>query len=190
MGKVIVGMTVSLDGFVNDKSGSVSCLYHDFDELQKSKVTRRYVENTGAIVMGRRFYAMAKDPDVYADGYEYQAPIFVLTRTAPQKLPKQNEELTFTFVTDGIQSAIAQAKAAAGDKDVTVFGGARTVQECLKAGVVDEVHLDMMPVLLGGGLRLFEGLDMKPVELERMEVTELSVRTHLKFRVMRSSDHD
>ena len=184
MSKVIVGMTVSLDGFVNDKSGNVSCLYHDFDELQKSEVTRRYVENTGAIVMGRRFYAMAKDPDVYADDYEYQVPIFVLTHGAPEKLPKQNENLTFTFVTDGVESAVAQAKVAAGDKDVTVFGGARTVRECLKAGIVDEVHLDIMPVLLGGGLRLFEGL-MEPLELERVEVTELSARTHLKFRVVK-----
>lgn len=116
IGKVTVGMTVSLDGFVSDGSGSVSCLYRDFDELQKSEVTRRYVENTGAIVMGRRFYAMAKDPDAYADAYEYQVPIFVLTRDVPQKLPKQNERLTFTFVTDGIQSAVAQAGAAAGDK--------------------------------------------------------------------------
>lgn len=70
-----------------------------------------------------------------------------------------------------------------------MFGGARTVQECLKAGVVDEVHLDIMPVLLGGGLRLFEGLEVEPVELERVEVTELSVRTHLKFRVVRRSDN-
>ena len=185
MSKIIVGMTISLDGFVSDRSGNVSRLYHDFAELQESEIMRRYVENTGAIVMGRRFYAMAKDPDVYADAYEYQVPIFVLTRDVPQKLPKQNERLTFTFVTDGIQSAIAQARAAAGDKDVTVFGGAHTVQGCLKAGVVDEVHLDLMPVLLGSGLQLFEGLDMEPVELERVEVTELSVRTHLKFRIVR-----
>ncbi len=99
------------------------------------------------------------DPDSYVDYYEFQVPIFVLTSEPPQKLPKQNERLTFTFVTEGIESAIIQAKAAAGDKDVTVVGGASTAQACLRAGLVDELHLDLMPVLLGESLRLFEHLE-------------------------------
>ncbi len=184
MGRVVLGMTVSLDGFVNDRRGSVSHLYPDFAELQKGETMRESVENTGAVIMGRRAYAMG-DPDMYADNYEYQVPIFVLTRNVPQKTPKQSERLTFTFVTDGIESAVRQAKAAAGNRDVTVIGGASTFQECLKAGVVDELELDIMPVILGEGLRLFEHLeDMKPIKLEKVKVAESSVRTHLRFRVV------
>ena len=176
-------MTVSLDGFVNDGNGSVSCLYTDFAELQNSETMRESIKNTGAVLMGRRAYAMG-DLDAYADTYEYQVPIFVLTHHVPQKRPKQNGTLTFTFVTDGIESAIRQAKAAAGDRDVTVIGGASTFQQCLKAGVVDELELDIMPIILGGGLRLFEYLeDMKLVELKKVKVAESSVRTHLRFRV-------
>ena len=84
-------------------------------------------------------------------------PIFVLTHTPPAQLPKPDERLTFTFVTDGIESAIRQALAAAGDKDVTVVGGPSTVQQCLQHGLVDVLQIGIMPVLLGDGLRLFEG---------------------------------
>ena len=94
--------------------------------------------------------------------------------------------MTFTFVTDGIESAIEQAKAAAGDKDVTVVGGASTAQQCLKAGLVDELHIDVMPVLLGGGLRPFEDIGLEQIQLERMKVMELPAgRTHLSFRVVK-----
>jgi dihydrofolate reductase len=81
--------------------------------------------------MGWQAYAMAEDPDSYAGNYEFQVPIFVLTHNVPSKRPKQTNTLTFTFVTDGIASAIRQAMAAAGAKDVTVIGGARSVQQCL-----------------------------------------------------------
>jgi dihydrofolate reductase len=92
--------------------------------------------------------------------------------------------LTFTFVTEGIESAIRQAQAAAGDKDVTVVGGASTFQQCLKAGLVDELQLDIMPVLLCKGLRLFEHLeDLQPLELEKVKVVESSMRTYLGFHM-------
>lgn len=185
MGKVVLGMTVSLDGFVNDSSGSVSRLYSDFAELQNSETMRESIRSTGAVVMGKRAYTMAKDPDLYVNNYEYQVPIFVLTHKPPEKPPLQNDRLTFTFVTDGIESAVRQAKAAARDKDVTVIGGASTFQQCLSAGVVDELELDLMPVILGGGLRLFELESMEPAELEKVKVAESSVRTQLRFRVVR-----
>jgi dihydrofolate reductase len=185
MGKVIIGMTISLDGFVNDRNGSVGSLYPDFAELQKSEILQESIKNTGAVVMGRHAYAMG-NPDAYVDHYEYQVPIFVLTHEIPEKFPKQSERLTFTFVTDGIESAIKQAKAAAGDKDVTVIGGASTFQQCLKAGVVDEIQLDIMPVLLCKGLRLFEHLeDLQPIELDKMKVVESSMRTYIGFRVVK-----
>lgn len=111
-------------------------------------------------------------------------PIFVLTHVVPQRRPKETDQLTFTFVTDGIESAISQAKVAAGDKDVTVIGGASTIQQCLNAGLADELHIDIMPVLLCGGLRLLEAIDTEQISLERIEVLELPAgRTHLRFAI-------
>lgn len=184
MGKVIIGMTISLDGFVNDSSGSVGSLYPDLAEWRNSEMGQEAIKNTGAVVMSRRAYAMAPDPDVYVDNYEFQVPIFVLTHQVPIKLPKQNEKLTFTFVTSGLESAVAQAKTAAGDKDVQVVGGPSTFQQCLNAGLADELHLDIMPVLLGQGLRLFEHLGERPISLEKLEVIEIGMRTELRFRII------
>jgi len=113
-------------------------------------------------------------------------PIFVLTHQPPKKHPKENGRLTFTFVTDGIESAIGQAKAAAGEKDVTVIGTTSTAQQCLRAGLADELHIDIVPVLLCAGLRLFEDTDMNQIQLERMQVMELPAgRTHLEFRILK-----
>src|SRR5581483_8665795 len=127
MGKVILGMTTSLDGFINDRSGSVGALYPDLAELRNTEPLQEAIQNTGAVVMGRNAFAMAQDPDWYAGNYEFQVPIFVITQQAPQKHPKETDALTFTFVTDGIESAIRQARAAAGDKDVYIIGGASIV---------------------------------------------------------------
>lgn len=186
MPKVILGMIVSLDGFVNDGSGSVGALYPDLESLRNTKPMQESIQNTGAVVMGWNAYAMAQDPDSYAGEYEYQVPIFVLTHEVPKKRPKETEELTFTFVTDGIESAIERAKAAAGDKDITVIGGASTAQLCIKAGLADELHIDIMPVLLCDGIRLFEEIGTVQVQLERLAANELpSGRTHLRFRVVK-----
>lgn len=185
MGRVIIGMTVSLDGFINDRDGSVAHLYPDLDALQDTRPMREAKQNTGAVVMGRNAFAMAEDPDSYADTYEFQVPIFVLTHNEPKRHPKETKDLTFTFVTNGIQSAIEQAQAAAGNKDVVVIGGASTARQCLKAGLFSELHIDVMPVLLGNGLRLFEDLGTEPFQLERLIVMGLPEgRTHLAFRVI------
>jgi dihydrofolate reductase len=186
MAKVIVGMTMSLDGFINDRDGRVDALYSDFEAMVNSDVLQEAIQNTGAVVMGRNAFAMAEDPDWYAGNYEFQTPIFVLTHEPPQKRPKETDQLSFTFVTDGIESAVEQAKTAAGEKEVTVIGGASTIQQCLQAGLADELHVDVMPVLLGGGVRLFENLEAAQIKLERMKVVELpSGRTHLRFRVVK-----
>ena len=183
MGKVIVGMTMSLDGFINDQHGSVAALYADFEALQDSEPMREAIRDTGAAVMGANTFRMAEDPDLYADNYEFQVPIFVVTHTAPDKHPRQNDNLTFTFVTDGLASALAQAKAAAGERDVTVVGGASTIQQIIWAGLFDELHVDVMPVLLGGGVKLFEGVGGAAIQLERVKVIELpDGRTHLRYR--------
>ena len=118
MAKVILGMTLSLDGFINDRTGKVGALYPDLYVLRNTEPMRESIQNTGAVVMGRNAFAMAKDPDFYAGNYEFQVPIFVLTHEVPKKHPKETGRLTFTFVTDGMESAIRQTKAAAGDKDV------------------------------------------------------------------------
>lgn len=186
MAKVILGTTMSLDGFIRDRSGSVAKLYPDLDSWRYTGSGQESIQNTGAVVMGRNSFAMAADPDSLADNYEYQVPIFVLTHTPPERHPKENDQLSFTFVTDGIESAIAQAKAAAGDKDVNVIGAKSTAQQCLKAGLADELHIDIMPVLLGGGLRLFEDAGMEPTQLERLKVLEIpGGRTHLRFQFVK-----
>jgi len=186
VGKVILGLTISLDGYIHDRNGSVGALYHDLDTLGTTAPMREAIQNTGAVVMGWNAFAMANDPDSYAGNYEFQVPIFVLTHTVPRRQPKQTDQLTFTFVTDGIESAIKQANLAAGHKDVAVIGGARTAQQCLTAGLADELHIDIMPVLLNGGLRLFEAIGIEQVRLERMKVLELPAgRTHLRFAIVK-----
>ena len=183
MGQVIVGMTMSLDGYINDRSGSVGRLYPDLAELRDSPILADSIQNTGAVVMGRNAFAMG-DPDSFAGTYEYQVPIFVLTHEPPQKHPRETGKLTITFVTDGVESAIAQAKAAAGDKDVTVVGGASTLQQCLRAGLADEIHIDVMPVLLCAGQKAFEQIGAEPIKLEKIKVIETPIRTSLRFRVV------
>jgi dihydrofolate reductase len=186
MAKVILGTTMSVDGFINDHNGSVAALYPDLETWRYTEPGRESIQNTGAVVMGRNSFAMTEKPDWFADNYEYQVPIFVLTHQPPKKHPKETDNLTFTFVTDGIESAIEQAKAAARDKDVNVIGAASTAQQCLQAGLADELHIDIMPVILGTGLRFFNEIDTAQIQLERIQVVELPAsRTHLRFRVVK-----
>jgi dihydrofolate reductase len=186
MGKVIAGMSVSLDGYINDQNGSVEKLYSDFSELRKAPSFQEIIKNTGAAIMGRRVYEMA-DPFSWAnDDYEFQTPIFVLTHMPPAKYPKGNDKLSFTFVTDGIESAISQAKKAAGAKDVQVIGGASTFQQCLNAGLCDEISLDIVAVLLGNGQKIFEQIDFEKIILERIKVEAITqIRTSMTFRLVK-----
>jgi dihydrofolate reductase len=185
MTHVIGGMTVSLDGFFEDANGSISALYADFDDLQDSAYMKAAQAETGAALMGRRFFDMAPDPDVYADGYEFQVPIVVVTHRLPERQPKRNDQLFFTFVTEGVEAAVRAAAELAGDKAVTVLGGADLTRQLLAAGLVDELRVDVMPVLLGGGRRLFDGLPTGSVRLEKLGVDEEGARTTLRFRVLR-----
>src|SRR5262245_41133610 len=98
-------MAMSLDGFVNDEHGSVELLYPDFAALDSSDLMKELVDNTGAVLMGKRTFEMQADSDWYAGNYELQRPIFVVTHQSAAKQPKQTEALTFTFVTDGLESA-------------------------------------------------------------------------------------
>ncbi len=184
MAKVIVGMTVSIDGFVADQNGNAGRLYPDLAALRHTAYMKDAIGQTGAVLMGRRTFEMA-DADSYVGDYEFQVPIFVLTHHPPSIAPKQDEHLTFTFVTDGVESAVAQAKAAARDKAVQVVGGVSIAQQLLGAGLVDELHVDIMPVFLGSGLRSFDGSGLEGVRLEKINVQEVGARTSLRFRMKR-----
>jgi dihydrofolate reductase len=181
--KVVGGMAMSLDGYINDRDGSVARLYSDFEALRNSELLQESMRLTKAVVMGRHAFDMASGDFT---GYEYQVPIFVLTHHPPTEPMKgQNENLKIHFVTDGVESAVRQAKTAAGDGIVTVVGGASTIRQCLKAGLLDELHVDIVPVLLEGGQRFFEPVGLASLQLESRRVMESPGYIHLKFRVVK-----
>lgn len=191
MAKVLAGITVSLDGYINDSNGSVDQLYTDFAELKAAHSFQKMIADTGAVIMGRNVYEMA-DPFTWVnEEYEFQVPLFILTHTPPEKFPQGNEKLSVTFVTDGIESAISQAKKAAtatavqaGDKMVQVIGGANTIQQALNSGLCDELGIDVMSVFLGGGKRLFENIDREKVKLKKIKVEEVTpLRTSLLYTI-------
>jgi dihydrofolate reductase len=180
---VVGGMTMSLDGFVTDRDGSVERLYPDLDALRKTQMLQEQIRTTGAVVMGRHAYDMAEGD---LTGYEFQVPIFVLTHHPPEQGPRgQNERLSVTFVTDGIDGAVRRARLAAGDRNVMVIGGANTIAQCIRAGLLDELSVGIRPVLLGGGIRLFEEAVTEPLELELSHTYEVPGATYLRFRVVK-----
>ena len=157
-----------------------------------SEVVEESIRNTAATVMGRRMFSGGEGPwqdDPNADAWwgddpPFHHPVFVLTHHAREPLTKQGGT-TFTFVTDGIQAALEQARAAAGDRDVAVAGGADVAQQYLKAGLLDELQLHLVPVLLGDGVRLLD-LIGAPVRLERTRVIESPTGvTHLRYGVVK-----
>jgi dihydrofolate reductase len=155
-------------------------------------VVEEALRNTGATVMGRRMFSGGEGPwedDPNADAWwgddpPFHHPVFVLTHHAREPVTKQGGTI-FTFVTDGIEAALEQALEAAGDKDVAVGGGGNTAQQYLKAGLLDELQLHVVPVLLGDGVRLFEDhLTAAPGEIKCTRVIESPTGvTHLRFRV-------
>ena len=144
MGNVITGMRMSLDGFINDPGGSVAPLYPDMNELSSIETIQESIRSTGAVVMGRNSFDMASE-DYDWSTYEYQVPIIVLTHHPPRLNPKAGPHQTFTFVTDGIESAVAQAKQAAGSGqaavilDYTPESAAPLMKAAEAQGVVNDV---------------------------------------------------
>ena len=182
MAKVILGVTISLDGFAEDSKRSVDALYPDLLALHDTDLLKESIRDTGAVVMAWKEYAMADDPDWFAGNYEYQVPIFVLTDKIPVKHPRETDKLTFTFVTDDIQSAVHQARTAAGKKDVTIIGSAATVGQVLNAGVADEIQIDIIPIFLHRGFRPFDHID-ENIKLKKIRTVEAGERTSLKFKI-------
>lgn len=203
MGKVVLDITTSLDGYVagpNDGPelplGEGGERLHEWayalaswrephglpggETNSSSEVLEEALEATGAIVVGKRMFDNAKG---WGDNPPFHKPVFVLTHTEREPETKEGGT-TFTFVTGGIESAIEQAKAAAGDRDVGIGGGASIAQQCLRAGLLDELQIHVAPLLLGGGLRLFDG-DVEQTQLEATRVIESPGVTHLRFRVVK-----
>jgi len=145
-----------------------------------AKVVEESFKSTGAVIMGRRMY----DHGVkyWGDNPPFHVPVFVLTHERKEKIVKEGAT-SFTFVTDGIKSALLQAKAAAGNKNVAIAGGADTARQFMKAGLLDEMQIHFVPILLGGGIRLFDRLDSGPITLKRNRVIESTGVTHIRFRV-------
>lgn len=186
MGKVILGLTISLDGFAEDIDGSVNALYADLNSLKETEYMIESILTTGAVVMSKKEFEAAEDPDLYADHYEYQVPIFVFTDKIPEKHPKETDKISFTFVTSGVESAIIQAKAAAGDKDVNIIGSAITTQLCLRTNLIDELQIDIIPLFLKTGFRPFETIEYLDIKLERILLVELPAgRTHIRFKFLK-----
>ena len=155
-----------------------------------SEVVEESLENIGATVMGRNMFGGGPGPwgaDPW-DGWwgedpPFHTPVFVLTHHAREPLVKQGGT-TFHFVTDGIESALAQAREAAGGKDVSLGGGADVAQQYLAAGLIDELGLHVAPVMLYDGTRLFDNLAGADVKLEPVRVVEAPGVVHLKYRVV------
>ena len=187
MGTVVIDMSMSLDGYIaapNDTPeqglGEDGMRLHNWafdDPAVFEKVFGNLIEETGAVIMGRRSY----DNSIEAWGGKGpigEAPCFVVTHrsfTPPSPI--------FTVVTDGIESALAQAREAAGDKRIGLMG-ADIDQQYLAAGLVDEIRIHLIDVLLGGGRRLFDQLPQR-VELEQTGVSEAGGVTHVEYRVVR-----
>jgi dihydrofolate reductase len=145
---------------------------------QTADYLRETSTTTGALVTGRRTFDLTHG---WGGGHPLGVPVFVLTHSVPQEWVYKGSP--FMFVTDGLESAVAQAKAVAADKDVGVIG-ANLVQQCIRSGLLDEIHLDLVPVLLGNGVRLFDQT-AEPIELESTQVIEGAGVTHLTFRVVK-----
>jgi len=183
MPKVVLDMAMSLDGFISGPHGEDHGLHDYFFSPSGviAEVVQEGLKTTGTIIMGRRAYEIgAAQQDGYADD-PYQVPTFVLTHHVPEKVAKGGE--SFIFVTDGIESALEQAKAVTGDRDVVVGGGADIAQQYLNAGLLDEIRIHLIHILLGSGIRLFDHIGVEQVGLEKNKVVDSIGVTHLRFRV-------
>jgi dihydrofolate reductase len=182
MAKVIVDMAMSLDGLISGPEGEDRGLHDYFFSPSgpTSEVIEEGFKTTGTILMGRRAYEVGAAQGGYADD-PYQVPTFVLTHHIPEKVARGAE--AFIFVTDGIESALEQAKAVTGNRDIVIGGGADIAQQYLKAGLVDEIQIHLIHILLGKGIRLFDQIRAEQIGLERIRVIDSVGVTHLRFRV-------
>jgi dihydrofolate reductase len=191
MTKVIFDISMSLDGFVTasnvrpeEPMGDGGQRLHEWafgEDERNRELLAEAVDAVGTVIAGRRTYDISV-PWWGADGPTGPArvPMFVVSNSEPEEVPEGG---VYTFV-DGIERALEQAKAAAGDQDVAVMGGADIGQRYIRAGLVDEISIHFVPVLFGGGTRMFEHLGSEHIQLETAGVIETPAATHLRFRVV------
>ena len=213
MGKLTFSISMSVDGYVAGPNASLKePLGERGEDLHEwvfqaaswreahgrsggednadSRMLAELMEATGATIMGRRMFSGGSGPwedDPNADAWwgdepPFGHPVFILTHHEREPVEKAGGT-TFTFVTDGIESALEQARAAAGDKNVAIGGGADIGQQYLRAGLVDEMTIHVAPMFLGGGVRLFEPGDGLP-RLELAGAVDSPAVTHLRYRVV------
>jgi dihydrofolate reductase len=193
MSEVIIEMSMSLDGYISGPNDSDVDLLHTWMRGRSGdgpgegltgagkEILDELRGETGAMISGRRLYDITHG---WNGSHPFGGiPIFVVTRKVPDEIPSGSTP--FTFVTDGVASAVAQAKQAADGKNVYVIGGASIDQQLLEAGLADELRIDVVPILLGGGIRLFADLGPQQIKLERTSVVASPFVTHLRFRVIR-----
>ena len=196
MTKTIVAQTMSLDGFIAAADDDVWPVFGwytagDTDlpipgvprtfKVSKASAAliRQEWDAIGAIVTGRRDFDVS---EAWGGVPPLGVPIFIVTHHPPEEWDKPDSP--FTFVTDGVESAVAQAKQAANGKNVSI-GGSQIIQQALRAGLVDEIAIELAPILLGSGIRLFGDLDGKRIELTYTGIVEGTGVTHLRFRVLK-----
>jgi dihydrofolate reductase len=215
MTRLLLDISMSLDGFVagprptlEDPLGEGGERLHDWvvklatwrerhgldggETGPVADLVAESVRRTGAVIMGRRMFSGGDGPwedDPKADGWwgdnpPFRVPVFVLTHHARRTVEKAGGT-SFTFVTDGIESALEQARAAADGRDVAIGGGASVAQQYLAAGLVDDVQIHVAPILLGAGTRLFADFEADAVSLELVETLGSEDATHLTYRVAR-----
>jgi dihydrofolate reductase len=198
MSKVTCDMAMSVDGFAAGPNQTIDNPFGDgvegrltrwmFEEPEANAAAIEAITAAGAFIMGRNMFGPGRDAwDLdwkgwWGDDPPYHGPVFVLTHFAREPLEMQGGT-TFTFVTDGIESALAQAREAAGDANVAIAGGAHTVNQYLAAGLIDELRLHVAPVVLGAGERLLDGVGN--FDLEPLDVSGTGLVAHLSYRVAR-----
>jgi dihydrofolate reductase len=194
MNKVTCDISMSLDGFITDPNAGVGTplegndpgRLHDwmFDaktDADGDVVAERYA-STGAILIGRRMFDVGFEP--WGDPPPFARPVFVLTHERRDPLPMQGGT-TYSFVSDGIEAGLEQARAAAGGKDVGIWGGANVIRQYLRAGLLDEMGIHLIPILLGDGIRLFQDLGTEEIEFRRTRCIQTPNATHLGFEVVK-----
>lgn len=193
MSKVYAEMSMSLDGFVTGPNvrigngmGDDGDRLHDwmFDgrTATDEKILAEVRAGTGAVIIGKGMFDVGFEP--WGDPPPFGVPVYVVTHAARTPLPMQGGT-TYIFVAEGIEAALAQARAAAGGQNVGIWGGANVMRQYLAAGLVDELNLHLVPILLGGGIRLFEGPDVRGSELRKVGVVETPGASHFRFEVVK-----
>jgi dihydrofolate reductase len=182
MSLVFIHATLTLDGFLAGPGGEVDWMFDFPSAPEDQEVVDQVCANIGAVVGGANRTRTIEDDEIPYGGM-VKAPVFLMTHTPAE--PVERDGVTYTFVVDDIALAVESARHAAGEKWVSLLGGSIS-RQCLQLGLVDEIHLDVVPMLLGEGISLFGGLGMR-VDLERLETSAYASETHLRFAVKKTS---